>query len=181
MTTIAERYDYPHARALDREETRRVVVAESLLAGLLDSEAAHFHPLNYALGLARAARQAGVRIFENSRVTGYSRRDPAMIRTGGGLVEASFVVLACNGYLGKLEPRAARKIMPINNFMIATEPLGEDRACELISERVSVHDTRFVVDYFFVSPVIIASCSVGGKTIDVGFRAIFALLSGHIC
>jgi gamma-glutamylputrescine oxidase len=41
--------------------------------------------------------------------------------------------------------------MPINNFMIATEPLGEQRARELISGRFGVHDTRFVVDYFRLS------------------------------
>jgi gamma-glutamylputrescine oxidase len=68
-----------------------------------------------------------------------------------GRVEASFIVLACNGYLGKLERRVAGKIMPINNFMIATEPLGEERARELITDRICVHDTRFVVDYFRTS------------------------------
>jgi gamma-glutamylputrescine oxidase len=60
-------------------------------------------------------------------------------------------VLACNGYLGKLEPRIAGKIMPINNFMIATEPLGEERCSKLISGRYGVHDTRFVVNYFRLS------------------------------
>lgn len=106
------------------------------------------HPLNYALGLARAARAAGVRIFEKTRVTTYSRSDPATVLTMEGSVEASFIVLGCNGYLGKLEPRAASKIMPINNFMIATEPVGEERANELIADRICVHDTRFVVNYF---------------------------------
>ena len=66
-------------------------------------------------------------------------------------MQASFVVLACNGYLGKLERRVAGKIMPINNFMIATEPLGKERARELISGRFGVHDTRFVVNYFRLS------------------------------
>jgi gamma-glutamylputrescine oxidase len=66
-------------------------------------------------------------------------------------VKASFIVLACNGYLGNLEPRSASKIMPINNFMIATEPLGEDRAREVINGRFGVHDTRFVVNYFRMS------------------------------
>ena len=41
--------------------------------------------------------------------------------------------------------------MPINNFMIATEPLGEERARQLIDGRFGVHDTRFVVDYFRLS------------------------------
>ncbi len=121
---LAERYDYPHARALSREETRALVATDDFLEGLWDSQAMTLHPLNFALGLARAARDAGVRIYENARVTHYTRSDPATVSTATGSVEASFVVLACNGYLEKLEPRVAGKIMPINNFMIATEKLG---------------------------------------------------------
>jgi len=66
-------------------------------------------------------------------------------------VQASYIVLGCNGYLGKLESRVAGRIMPINNFMIATEPLGEERAKELIGGRYGIHDTRFVVNYFRLS------------------------------
>jgi len=145
---LADRYDYPHTRVLNREEVRGLVATDTFLEGLYDSQAMSLHPLNYALGLARAARAAGVRIFENSRVAAYTRSDPATVSTQDGSVEASFIVLGCNGYLRKLEPRAARKIMPINNFMIATETFGEERANELISDRICVHDTRFVVNYF---------------------------------
>jgi gamma-glutamylputrescine oxidase len=148
---LTERYDYPHTRALSREETRDLVATDDFLEGFYDSKAATLHPLNYALGLARAARDAGVRIFEHSRVTGYTQTDPATVSTASGSVSASFVVLACNGYLGKLEPRVAGKIMPINNFVIATESLGEERARQLIKDRFGIHDTRFVVNYFRLS------------------------------
>ncbi len=148
---LAERYDYPHTRALDREETKELIATDEFIEGFLDEEAAHLHPLNFALGLARAARDAGVQIYEGSRVKSYSQSDPAEIKTAEGSVKASFVVLACNGYLEKLEPRVSGKIMPINNFMIATEPLGEKRAQELIKRRLGVHDSRFVVDYFRIS------------------------------
>ena len=148
---LAERYDYPHARALSREEVRSMVATDSFYEGLHDAAAMSIHPLNYTLGLARAARNAGVRIFENSRVTSYTRTDPATVKTAEGRVEASFIVLGCNGYLGKLERRVAGRIMPINNFMIATEPLGEQGARDLIADRNCVHDTRFVVNYFRTS------------------------------
>ena len=148
---LAERYDYPHCKALSRDETREYVNTWDFLEGFWDGQAMTIHPLNYSLGLARAASDAGVRIFENSRVTRYSRTDPAEIETDQGKVTASFIVLACNGYLGKLEPRTAGKIMPINNFMIATEPLGEERARSVINGRFGVHDTRFVVNYFRMS------------------------------
>jgi gamma-glutamylputrescine oxidase len=148
---LSERYDYPHCRALDASEAREMVATPTFLGGLWDAEALVLHPLNYVLGLARAASEAGVRIYENSRVSKYTHRDPAEVKTPSGSVKASFVVLACNGYLGKLERRVAGKIMPINNFMIATEPLGEEKARELISGRFGVHDTRFVVNYFRLS------------------------------
>jgi len=148
---LAERYDYPYCRVLDREESRNLVATDDFLEGILDSEAASLHPLNYALGLARAAREAGVRIFEGSRVLNYTHGDPAVVKTATGSVKASFIVLGCNGYLGKLEKRVAGKIMPINNFLIATESLGPERARQVISQRVGVHDTRFVVNYFRLS------------------------------
>jgi gamma-glutamylputrescine oxidase len=148
---LAERYDYPHCRALDAEEAQALVATPTFLGGLWDAEAMVLHPLNYVLGLARAASEAGVRIYENSRVRWYTRKDPASVKTRRGSVQASFVVLACNGYLGKLERRVAGKIMPINNYMIATEPLGEERCSELINGRFGVHDTRFVVNYFRLS------------------------------
>ena len=148
---LAERYDYPHARALSKEETRAMVATDDYFEGLQDLQAMTIQPLNYALGLARAAREAGVRIFENSRVLDYTRTDPATITTANGSVKASFIVLGCNGYLGKLERRVAGKIMPINNFLVATEPLDEERADALIPGRYGIHDTRFVVNFYRMS------------------------------
>ncbi|MGI9236639.1 MAG: NAD(P)/FAD-dependent oxidoreductase [Woeseiaceae bacterium] len=148
---LAERYDYPFCQSLSAEESMTRVATDGFLEALYDSHALTLHPLNYTLGLAKAATDAGVRIFERSRVRRYSRKEPSLVKTREGSVEARFIVLACNGYLDRLERRVARKIMPINNFMIATEPLGEKRASELIGGRFGVHDTRFVVDYFRLS------------------------------
>ena len=145
---LAERYDYPDTRALDAGETRALVATDGYLEGFFDPYAAAIHPLNFSLGLARAAEAAGVRIFEQSRVVSYSHSGPAVIITQGGSVTAKFIVLACNGYLGRLEPRVAGKIMPINNFVVVTEPLGVTRARQLIDGRFGVHDTRFVVNYY---------------------------------
>jgi gamma-glutamylputrescine oxidase len=148
---LTERYDYPFCRVLSADESKELVATNTFYESLYDSEALTIHPLNYTLGLARAASEAGVRIFENSRVLSYTKTDPAVVTTATGSVKASFIVLACNGYLGNLEPRSAGKIMPINNFMIATESLGAERAREVINGRFGVHDTRFVVNYFRMS------------------------------
>ena len=148
---LTDRYDYPFCSVVEADQVQSYVATKDYLEGFYDPEAMTIHPLNYTLGLAQAAEKAGVRIFENSRVATYSQTDPAIVKTETGQVKASFVVLACNGYLGSLEPRSAGRIMPINNFMIATEPLGEERARELISGRFGIHDTRFVVNYYRLS------------------------------
>jgi gamma-glutamylputrescine oxidase len=73
------------------------------------------------------------------------------VTTAKGRIEARYVVLAANGYFGTLAPRLAGWIMPINNFMLATAPLGEAAAHALIRDDVAVADTKFVVDYFRLS------------------------------
>lgn len=149
---LEECYDYPGCRALSAGETRERVATRDFLEGFWDPGALTLHPLNFALGLARAAEAAGVRIHERSRVTGYTQATLAEVSTVEGKVTADAVVLGCNGYLGKLEKRVAGTIMPINNFMVATEPLSKRRALELIDGFYGVHDSRFIVNYFRLSP-----------------------------
>jgi gamma-glutamylputrescine oxidase len=148
---LARDYGYADARFVPPGELRDMLGSAACHGGLLDAGAMHLHPLDYALGLARACDAAGVRIYEHSAALGYSRGDPADVRTADGSVTARHVVLGCDGYLGRLEPRIASRIMPINNFMVATGPLGAGRARELIRDDVCVHDTRFVVSYFRLS------------------------------
>ncbi|MDH4008085.1 MAG: FAD-binding oxidoreductase, partial [Desulfuromonadales bacterium] len=56
-----------------------------------------------------------------------------------------------NGYLEKLEPRTAGRIMPINNYMLATEPLSEETARALIRDDSSMSDSLFVINYWKLS------------------------------
>ncbi len=148
---LARNYGYPHQRVLGRQELQAMVASPAYHGGVFDAGAAHLHPLNYALGLARACVAAGVRIHEQSAVTGYTGKGPVTVRTGAGDVRARHVVLACNGYLEGLEPRIADRIMPINNFLLATAPLGA-RAAQVIADPACVHDSLFVVNYFRLSP-----------------------------
>jgi len=148
---LRARYDYPHIRTVPRDEVAEMLGTGIYHGGSLDGDAGHLHPLNYALGLARAAEQAGARIFEDSPVTRIESGAPSGVTTAGGRVRARYLVLACNGYLEGLEPRIAGKIMPINNYMLATEPLGETRAREIIRDDVAVSDTKFVIDYYRLS------------------------------
>jgi gamma-glutamylputrescine oxidase len=148
---VARHYGYSHLQLLNRGEVAERLGSAIYHGGLLDSDAGHLHPLNYALGLARAAEAAGAGLFEGSPTLTIEAAERPLVRTPGGSVRARYLVLACNGYLGGLEPRIAGKIMPINNFMLASEPLGEADARALIRDDVAVADTKFVVDYYRLS------------------------------
>ena len=145
---LAANYGYDKSRYVPRDEMREMVASERYRGGVLDAGGAHLHPLNYALGLARACLAKGVRIYEDTRALDTSGTG---VKTAQGMVNASHILLACNAHLGRLEPRIAGAIMPINNFIVATEPLGA-RARELIRDDVCVQDTKFVIDYYRLSP-----------------------------
>lgn len=144
-------YGCRELRFVSREEIAQMVGTVRYHGGSLDMGCAHLHPLNFALGLARAAIAEGAQIFEHTRALSIDYGDRIKIRTTGGTVTANFLAVACNGYLGRLEPRMGATIMPINNFIIATEPLSEDQARTLIRDDVAVADTKFVIDYYRLS------------------------------
>ncbi|SLN73039.1 NAD(P)/FAD-dependent oxidoreductase [Oceanibacterium hippocampi] len=148
---LQRHYDYPHVRALDRREVAEAVGSDVYFGGSVDLDAAHLHPLNYALGLADAASAAGARLHEGSRVIRRTADGPIRVETATGSVAARHLILACNGYLGNLEPGLAGHIMPINNFIIATEPLAEAKGGRILGADMAVADTKFVIDYFRLS------------------------------
>ena len=148
---LRRHYDYQQIEYLERDAMAELVGSDSYFGGSLDMGAGHLHPLNYALGLTDAALAAGASIYQSTIVEGITDGSPNRIKTNLGVVKADSVVLACNGYLGKLEPRVAGKIMPINNFIVATEPLSESQLKEINPRDVAIADSRFVVNYYRLS------------------------------
>ncbi len=140
-------YGYPHLEPLDRGAIGRLIGSKVFKGGEIDRDAGHLHALNYAIGLGRAAQAAGAEIFERSEVVQVVPGPKPVVRTAGGEVCCDHVILAGNGYLGRLDRTVAARVMPINNFVLATEPLGE-MAREILAEPVAVADTRFVVNYW---------------------------------
>lgn len=131
-------------RFLDKAETAAALGTDVYHGGTLDPAGGHLHPLKFALGLARAAVAAGATIHEDSRVTAIRHGAKAVLETPHGRVTADTVVLAGNGYLGGLDPDTDSRVMPLNNFILATAPLDED----VMPGGEAASDTRFVVHYW---------------------------------
>jgi gamma-glutamylputrescine oxidase len=146
---VMKRHPDAGLRFVDQKEVRELVASESYYGGLLDSQSGHLHALNLALGIAGAASQHGAQLCEQSPVVQLRRSVQWEAHTAGGaVVRAANVVVAGNGYLRNLQPTVEARVMPINNFILTTEPLET----EIIRERRAVSDSRFVVYYFRITP-----------------------------
>ncbi|HEV7123111.1 MAG TPA: FAD-binding oxidoreductase [Rhodanobacter sp.] len=144
---LAEHYGV-HWQWLSEAELRAQIVSRRYHGGLYERDALHLHPLNYALGLAAAAVEQGVRIHESSAALNLVREsDCWRVRTAHGDVRADQVVLACGGYLAGLRPSIDRAILPIATYVMVTEPLGA-RLDDCLRTRAAIYDSRFAFDYY---------------------------------
>jgi len=120
--------------------------------GYYDKTGGHVHPLNYCLGLAKAAAILGVRIFQHSTVTHMQQGETVQLMTEKGRINAKFAVLAGNMYLPEVSPKLApslgKRIMPVGTYLIGTEPIDPALAKRLIPSNAAVCDTNFILDYF---------------------------------
>ena len=134
------------------DDVRRLIDSPRYVAAAYERRSGHLHPLKYALGLARVAQAAGVRLFENTPVTAL-RRGPALVATTAhGHVTARFGVLAGNCMLPEYGPQVAPEItprvMPVGTYMVGTAPLDPALCERLIAHKAAVCDNNFVLDYF---------------------------------
>ncbi|MDB5525971.1 MAG: oxidoreductase [Rhizobium sp.] len=143
----AERYNYPHLRFLDRDETAARVGSSRFHFGIHDANTGHIHPMKYVVGLAGAAARAGARIHEMTAAkTIRSEGGKVTIETKRGTITAEKALVATDAYTGDFEPKTAAHVMPIGSFIGATPPLDDFPA--ILAGGESVADSRFVVRYW---------------------------------
>lgn len=146
--SLEKDYGYPSLEFWDESKVRHEIGSPRYLAGLLDHNSGHLHPLNYTLGLADAAEAAGVEIFEQSPVQYVLQGNPVRVTTPAGEVKADYLVLAGNAYLHKLMPSIEARIMPVGTYICASERLDESTCRSLLRRDIAVADINFVLDYF---------------------------------
>ena len=131
-----------------RERLRETLVSKRYFDALYYPQNFHFHPLNYALGIAGMIERKGGRIFESSRVTRLDLGGPVKtVHTAGGRIKAGAVVVACGGYIEGLHRKLAGALQSVATYVMVTEPLG-DRLRTAIRGNQSVIDSRFDFDYY---------------------------------
>jgi len=151
VDTFLSKHPGANMQALDRAALREHIDSDDYFGGVYDGTSGHLHPLKLAIGVAAAALSHGATISERSPVTRIEQLNTSSnrfrVHTDKAQIMTDTVVCAMNGYLDGLEPKARQDVIPINNFMVATEPLG-DQIKKLLPSNAAIADSRFVVNYF---------------------------------
>ena len=141
-------YGYDKATLLDMAQLRERLATSVYHGAIADKGAGHLHTLNYAHGLARAVIAEGGAIAAHTPVVKVEPGAKVKLVTATGTVTAGQAIIACNGYLGTLIPHLDAKVMAVASYVVATAPLGTERAKALIRDNDAVGDVNFVTDYF---------------------------------
>lgn len=142
---FGERY-----RLVGGEELRSRIWIAGATRALVSDDAAVVHPGRLTRGLARLLEREGVRIVEQTPVTGFRPRDDAgkaTLVTPRGDVRAPVIVLAGEAYLSELKP-LHRQLVPLWSLIVLTEPVSDEAWAEIgWRGREVVASTRLSVDY----------------------------------
>lgn len=134
---------------LDEAAVTSLLGCEGYHGGLLDRRGGGLHPLNYALGLARAAQAKGARLHGGSPVLSLERMQRGYrLTTAQGEVTARRVALCTNGYTPNLVPELRRSVLPLRSLQVATGPLSENVRRSLLPQGQVASDTRPLLSYF---------------------------------
>ena len=144
-----EKYDSLKMQFVEGSEIQNYVRTDEYEAILIDPNGGHIHPLKLAQGEAAALESLGGVIYEQSPVTRIERGATAVVRTARGEVHAKTVIVACNAYIGELEPKLSAKSMPCGTQVVATEPLANWR--DVLPQDHCVEDTNYLLDYYRLS------------------------------
>lgn len=144
-----EKYDSLKMQFVEGSEIQNYVRTDEYEAILIDPTGGHIHPLKLAQGEAAALESLGGVIHEQSPVTRIERGATAVVRTAQGEVHAKTVIVACNAYIGELEPKLSAKSMPCGTQVVATAPLANWR--DVLPQDHCVEDTNYLLDYYRLS------------------------------
>ena len=141
---MAHDYHYPQ-EFLSRAELRSHITSACYQAGLVDMNAFHIHPLEYASHLSKLACKAGARLFENSPVVSVSRKNADwLVSTGQANISARDVVVATNAHDGPSR-KVNSAVLPVSTYVVAA---SSQKLSSAIRFSGCIGDTRRSSDYY---------------------------------
>lgn len=138
---------------LSPEEAATAVGSPTYFGGMVNEWSASLHPSKYLYGLAGAVARQGGLLCEKTAVTRLEKfAHGFLVHTSQGTVKAREVLLATNGYTGKLVRSVQRLVFPMNSVAIVTEPLTPAQQTYLNPDGRTAQDSRWLHHYFRLTP-----------------------------
>ena len=136
-----------------RAEQRRELGTDVYHGGVVLTAHASVDPARYHAGLLARVQEAGAAVYAHTPAIGIERdADGFTVVTPRGKIRARDIVIATNGYTGKLTPWLRRRVIPIGSYIIATEEIPAEIMARVMPKNRIVSDTRKVVYYYRASP-----------------------------
>lgn len=135
---------------LDEAAVRREVDSPTYLAGLWDrSGAAMVHPARLVWGLRQACIDAGVKIYEQSRVASINPvGNELVVSTNAGTCRAHKTIISTNAY-AEPDRSVRRYVIPIYDHVLMTEPLTTEQKTSIgWDNRQGMADSGYQFHYF---------------------------------
>jgi len=149
---LAARFNH-ETRLIPPENLASEIGSDLYHGALLDPVSAGLHPAKYIAGLISMADGAGVDLHEAVTAEIVERRGNGFsVRTNRGAIQADKIIVATNGYTGRLTPWIQRRLVSTRSLMIATEELPVEVARSLIPHGRMIFDTKIFLFYFRLSP-----------------------------
>jgi glycine/D-amino acid oxidase-like deaminating enzyme len=134
---------------LNARDTEAKVGSSAYAGSLWDRRAGTIQPLAYARGLARAAVNAGAKIFTRSAVTSAAQISGQWkLQTARGSVIADRVIVATDAYATGPWSEVKTEQIHLPYFNFATEPLSDNIRASILPERQGAWDTNEVLSSF---------------------------------
>jgi glycine/D-amino acid oxidase-like deaminating enzyme len=146
-----------HLRVVPRDQLRSEIGSDIYYGGMVDEISGGLNPACYVAGLGAAAMRAGARICERTRLQNIQResRDGVAgfkLNSTRGATWAHNVLVGTSGYTGAATPALRRKIIPIGSFIITTQALSGELACELSPRNRQIYDSKNYLYYYRRTP-----------------------------
>lgn len=142
---------------LPKSAIRSELGTDSYFGLMVNPRSGSVQPAKFVQGMAFTAERAGADVHEGTRALAIERVDGFdgthfIVKTDRGIISSNEVVLAANAWIGKIAPQFRHRVLPVDSFVIATEPLPKELAKQLIPNNRVAYDTRNVLAYYRLSP-----------------------------
>ena len=142
---------YTHFTRLESSADMATHIDSNAYVGALhDTGCGHIQPLKYLHGLAQAAARAGAVICEVSPVRAIRRgRVKTLVLDDGSEISARAVLLCGNAYLADVAlPEMKARLAPVTSSVLATKPLSDNLARQLLPTGAAVADCNAALNYY---------------------------------